>query len=92
MTDYFLKKVTAQPGPVRSVPVSFGCDPSFLHKEIVNLPPNAVRVRRRLRAHSAMQVFVSFSDGSVVHYIAGPDGPFGLKLLWPIGGNKKEVL
>lgn len=92
--EYYLKEANRQPGPVRQfgVPVQFGCDVSFLHKPIVNLPPGTLKVRRRIRVKEMAKVFVKTNDGTVTLYLAGPDGPSALKLLWPIAMNRKETV
>lgn len=71
--------------------VAFGCDPKFATLPISNLPDDAVKVRRRIRAHCMAEVFVKTADGSVTKWYAGPDGPGALKLLWPMGVNRKEA-
>ena len=71
--------------------VSYGCDPSFASAPVTNLPAGTVSVRKRIRAHELAQVFVKTADGAVTRYYAGPDGPGALRLLWPMGVNKREA-
>lgn len=71
---------------------AFGCDPKFAELPISNLPANAIKVRRRIRAHKMAEVYVKTADGSITAYYAGPDGPGALKLLWPMGVNKRRAI
>lgn len=73
----------------RGQSVLYGIAPHFIDAPIVNLPPNTVSVKRRIRAHEMAQVFVKTDDGAVTRYYAGPDGPGALRLLWPMGVNKR---
>lgn len=70
---------------------TYGCDLRFKSAPITNLPAGTVSVRKRIRAHEMAQVFVKTSDGAVTRYYAGPDGPGALRLLWPMGVNKREA-
>ena len=67
----------------------YGCDLRFKDAPITNLPSGTVSVRKRIRAHEMAQVFVKTADGSDTRYYAGPDGPGALRLLWPMGVNKR---
>ena len=68
---------------------TYGCDLRFKDAPITNLPSGTVSVRKRIRAHEMAQVFVKTADGAVTRYYAGPDGPGALRLLWPMGVNKR---
>lgn len=69
----------------------YGCGLRFKSAPITNLPAGTVSVRKRIRAHEMAQVFVKTADGVVTRYFAGPDGPGALRLLWPMGVNKREA-
>ena len=71
--------------------VTYGCDLSFKTAPITNLPAGTVSGRKRIRAHEMAQVFVKTADGAVTRYFAGPDGPGAMRLLWPMGINKREA-
>ena len=73
-------------------PSRYGCDLRFKDAPITNLPSGTVSVRKRIRAHEMAQVFVKTADGSVTRYYAGPDGPGALRLLWPMGVNKRGAV
>ena len=72
--------------------VAFGVNPKFLSLPIVNLPEHTVKIIRRIRAHSAAHVFVKTEDGETSEWIAGPDGPNAMKLLWKVGANRRETI
>lgn len=75
----------------QGVRTTYGCDLKFKSAPITNLPAGTVAVRKRIRAHEMAQVFVKTADGAVTRYYAGPDGPGALRLLWPMGINKREA-
>lgn len=69
----------------------FGFNPRLLDCPVANVPEGAAVVRRRIRAHKMAEVFVRTADGSLVKWLAGPDGPYALKLLWPVAANRREL-
>lgn len=68
----------------------FGLNQRLVSCPVVNVPDGSVVVRRRIRVDRLPEVFVREPDGSLVKWLAGPDGPNALKLLWPVAANRKE--
>ncbi len=71
---------------ITGVPVCFGCVDSFATLPISNLPPDTVKVRRRIRNDRVAVAFVK-TRFSVQRWILGPDGNGALKLLFIQGEN-----
>jgi len=54
--------------------INYGICDDFLTLPIENLPPNAVRVRRKMRADDYWKVFIKTSDGTVFGCAATRNG------------------
>ena len=66
-------------------PVCWGADPRWAELPILNLPPGALKVRRRIRSKCAATAFVKTAAG-VQEWVLAQDGG-GLKLAIQRGAN-----
>jgi len=57
---------------IRGIAMIFGIDAKWVNAPIVNLPENAVKVRRRFRPNDAARAFVKTADGFVHHFVLVP--------------------
>lgn len=78
---------------VGSHSVCWGSDPRWAALPIVNLPSDAIKIRRRLRNNDVAQCFVKTPSGISRHYLS-PIGSISncqaIELWQNIGGNYRE--
>ncbi len=68
--------------------LAFGSEPKLLTLPIVNLPADAIGVRRRIRNIRFMEIFVRRPKGISRHLVAQVEG--GLRLVHCQGANLRE--
>ena len=78
----------------KGIAICFGYKPEWETLPIVNIPDDAIRIRRRIRKNEAMQVFVR-THNAVVRCVVGPTSGSiqrtdSLELLYAIGSNVRN--
>jgi hypothetical protein len=54
-------------------PLAWGCRPEYTTAQVVNLPPDTIKVRRRIRNNRAAVAFVR-TETTVEKWVLAPDG------------------
>ena len=70
--------------------IAYGDEPEFLTAPILNLPSDALSVRRIVRSNSVAKIAVRTERGIAMHYAEITAG--GLRLDALVGANKRDAL